>query len=132
MVKVGPFGVGLDGLLSFFPVAGVIYSAGAGGLLLLQGVRARASWHVLARMGGLLLVNTLLDVPGGTPLGIFSGLADTFFTAHKWAADLLLKHIDEILYVEGDAAQPPARSDAARPPADITAGGDKRRMVFLR
>jgi len=128
LVKVGPFGFGLDGLLSFLPVAGVIYSAGAGGLLLLQGVRARASWHVLARMGGLLVVNTLLDVPGGTPLGIFSGVADTFFTAHKWAAGLLLKHMDETLYVEGVPGQPSASPDHARP----RGGADKRRVVFLR
>jgi hypothetical protein len=79
-------------------------------------------------MGGLLLVNTLLDVPGGTPLGIFSGVADTFFTAHKWAAGLLLKHMDETLYVEGGPGQPPARPDEAQP----RAGGDKRRVVFLR
>lgn len=131
LIKIGPLGVGLDGLLSFFPFAGVIYSAGAGGLMLLQGVRARASWPVLARMGGLLLVNTLLDVPGGTPLGIFSGLADTFFTAHKWAAGMLLKHMDETVYVEGGSSRPPANPEEAQLRADIQAGRDKRRLVFL-
>ena len=127
LIKIGPLGVGLDGALSFFPLAGVIYSAGAGGLMLLQGYRARASMGVLIRMGGLLFVNTLLDVPGGTPLGIFSGLADTFFTAHKWAAGLLLKHMDETLYVEGPSAGP----EHAQLLSDIRAGKEKRRVVFL-
>ena len=127
LIKIGPLGVGLDGALSFFPLAGVIYSVGAGGLMMLQGYRARAPKGVLIRMGALLFVNTLLDVPGGTPLGIFSGLADTFFTAHKWAADLLLKSMDETLYVEGGPASP---EDAQRL-ADIRAGREKRRVVFL-
>ena len=127
LIKIGPLGVGLDGALSFFPLAGVIYSVGAGGLMMLQGYRARAPKGVLIRMGALLFVNTLLDVPGGTPLGIFSGLADTFFTAHKWAADLLLKSMDETLYVEGGPASP----EYAQRLADIRAGREKRHVVFL-
>ena len=130
LVKIGPLGVGLDGVLSFFPVAGVVYSAASSGLLLMQGVRARAAPSVLVRMGALLLVNTLLDVPGGTPLGVFSGLADTFFTAHKWAAGLLLKHMDETLYVEG-GREALDRPENAQLSADIRAGREKRRVVFL-
>ena len=132
IVGIGPFGVGLDGVLSFTPVAGVVYSAASGAMLLLQAIRARASPGVIFQMSVLLVINTLLDVPGGTPLGIFSGIADTLFTAHKWSADALLKHMDETLYVEGTREQVGAHPEYAQLMKDIRAGKEKRRIVFLR
>ena len=41
-VGIGPFGIGLDGLLTWVPVVGTVYSLGAAGWLLVQGIRARA------------------------------------------------------------------------------------------
>ena len=127
LVGVGPVGIGLDGILSFVPVVGVVYSAVAAGLLMLEAVRARASSQTLIHMGALLFVDTLLDVPGATPFGILSGVADTFFTGHKWSANLLLKHMDDTLYVEGGRDAP---GNAALM-ADIRSGKEKRRVVFL-
>ena len=131
LIGVGPFGLGLDGVLSFTPVAGVVYSAGAGALLLAHAVRARASPGTLVHMGVLLGINTLLDVPGGTPLGIFSGIADTFFTGHKWAADVLLRHMDDTIYLEGTRAQARNRPDHAAVLARVKSGDEWRRVVFL-
>lgn len=132
IIGIGPLGVGLDGVLSFTPVAGVVYSAAAGALLLAHAVRARASAGVMLEMFVLLAINTLLDVPGGTPLGIFSGIADTVFMGHRWSADLLLKHMDQTLYIEGSRAQASAHPEFAQVMADVRAGKEKRRVVFLR
>ncbi len=131
IVGLGPFGVGLDSLLSFVPVLGVIYSGGAALMLLMEGVRARASTWTLAHMGLLLFVDTLLDVPGSTPLGFLSGIADTLFTGHKWSANLLLKHMDDTLYIEGSRAQAKGTAEYAELMADVRAGREKRRIVFL-
>ena len=43
IVGLGPFGVGLDGLLSFVPVVGVIYSGGAALMLMMEAVLARVN-----------------------------------------------------------------------------------------
>ncbi len=132
LIGVGPFGIGLDGVLSFVPVAGVVYSAVAAGLLLMHGVRARASMETLAHMGVLLVIDTLLDVPGALPgVGVASGIADTLFTGHKWSANLLLKHMDDTIYLEGTRAQAKGRPDYAELMANIRAGREKRRIVFL-
>jgi hypothetical protein len=132
IIGLGPFGVGLDGVLSFTPFAGIVYSAASGAMLLTQAVRARASPGVLFQMTALLTINTLLDIPGGTPFGIFSGIADTLFTAHKWSADILLKHMDETVYVEGTRAQASSHPDYADLMKDLRTGKEKRRIVFLR
>ncbi len=125
LIGIGPFGIGLDGVLSFLPAVGVVYSAATGAMLILAGIRARASPGVILHMTLLMTVNTLLDVPGGTPLGIFSGVADTLFTAQKWAANALLKHMDNTTYIEGGRNSPGAADLVAR------ARKDRRRVVFL-
>lgn len=50
VVGVGPFGVGLDGLLTWIPGAGELYSLGAGGLIVLDAVRARAAPMVIIQI----------------------------------------------------------------------------------
>jgi hypothetical protein len=50
-----------------------------------------------------------------------------FFTGHKWAANILLKHIDETLYVEG-RHDDPANADIL---AGLRTGKERRRVVFL-
>ncbi|MGQ3112609.1 MAG: DUF4112 domain-containing protein, partial [Brevundimonas sp.] len=51
VVGVGPFGVGLDGLLAFVPGVGALYTVGAAGWLLNQAVKAKATPATLAQMG---------------------------------------------------------------------------------
>jgi hypothetical protein len=89
LVKIGPWGIGLDGVLAWAPVAGTIYSLGSGGLLIYEGVRARASAWTLTRMAGYMIVNTAMsDVP------IIGWAMDTLFRGQLMAANALQKDIE--------------------------------------
>ena len=63
LVGVGPFGVGLDGVLAWVPFAGTAYSVGAGALLMYHGLMAKASLPTLARMGAYLVLDSAASVP---------------------------------------------------------------------
>ncbi|HVI33912.1 DUF4112 domain-containing protein [Phenylobacterium sp.] len=89
VVGVGPFGVGLDGVLSWVPGAGTLYSVGAGGLLLYEAVQAGASKATIARMAAYLA----LDSASSGVWGIGS-IIDTFFTGHAFAARLFERAAD--------------------------------------
>jgi hypothetical protein len=126
VIGVGPFGVGLDAALNLVPGAGALYSFLAGVLLIYDGVRARAEPMILVQMGGILAVDTIAPLAGN-----LGKIADVLFTGHKWAADMLLKHMEETIYFEG------AREDALNTAeyrdlmARVRAGKEKRRVVFL-
>ena len=122
VVGVGPFGIGLDGVLAWIPGAGQLYSLAAGGLLLAQAVRARASLPTVMTMGGLLLADSVMSTAP-----VIGAAADMFFTGHKWSAGILLKHLDETLYVEGSRHDPTNAEILAR----LRSGAEKRRVVFL-
>ena len=124
---MGPVGIGLDGVLSWIPGVGIAYSAVAAFLLMAQGVRARASTATLMQMGALLVVDTLLDGTGGP----ISGVLDTLFTGHKWSANLLNKHMDDTIYIEGSREDVKDRPEYASLMARIRDGKEKRRIVFL-
>lgn len=134
VVKLGPLKVGMDGVLAAVPWAGLAYSLGAGGLLLLHGVRARASPAVVARMAAYLAADSLINVP----IPFAPALIDIFFTGHTWAADALLKHMDETIYYDGsrDEAETDAdfREHLKKLAAERKAGGKpaKRRIVYLK
>jgi Domain of unknown function (DUF4112) len=106
IVKVGPFSLGIDGVLSWIPAVGEIYSLGAGAFILAQGVRAGVPASVLARCAFVLGVRTFGDaIPFAGPL-----FADVF-TAHKWAANMVVRAIDQHL---GSQARDPASTDWER------------------
>jgi len=89
LVKIGPWGLGLDGVLAWAPVAGTLYSVGSGGLLLYEGYKAQASGMTLARMAGYMLVNSALsEVP------VVGWAMDTLFRAQLMAANALQKDIE--------------------------------------
>ena len=99
IVRFGPFSLGIDGVLSWFPLAGEIYSVAAGAFILVQGVRARVPLSVLALAALVLGIRTFGDaVPLAGPL--FADL----FTAHKWAARMVAQAIDQRL---GETAPSP-------------------------
>ncbi|MBR7620463.1 DUF4112 domain-containing protein [Phenylobacterium sp. 20VBR1] len=126
LVGIGPLGIGLDGLLTWIPGAGELFSVGAGCLLLFDGLRARAAPMVLLQMFAILAVDTLAGAAGN-----LGKLADVLFTGQKWAADMLLKHMEDTIYFEGtrkDAANSPEYKDVL---SRIRAGKEKRRVVFL-
>ena len=101
IVRLGPISLGVDGVLSWIPAVGEIYSFGAGAFILVQGARAGVPTSVLARAALILGARTLGDVvPFAGP--VFADL----FTAHKWAAGMVVDAIDRQL---GVSAAPPRR-----------------------
>jgi len=89
VIGIGPWGLGVDGVLAWVPVAGTIYSVGAAGILLNEALQAGASHATLVRMAAYLGLDT---VSSGVP---FVGWAlDTLFTGHAFAARALQKDIE--------------------------------------
>ena len=127
IIGVGPVGIGLDGILAWFGGAGSLYSLGAGGVLLFDGVRARAAPMVLIQMTAVLLIDALL--PLGPPgLG---AVADTLFTGQKWAGGMLIKHMDDTIYFEGSRKEAQGTAEYRDLLERIRSGKEKRRVVFL-
>jgi hypothetical protein len=92
IVKLGPLSLGIDGVLSWAPMIGEIYSACAGLFILIQGLRARVSWKILALAAVLLGLRTFGDaIPLAGPL--FADL----FVAHRWSANMIVAAIDRKL-----------------------------------
>jgi len=88
LVRLGPFSVGVDGLLAFVPGAGTAFSLGAGLWLMLEAVRAQASGFTLARMGFYLGLRTLASI-----VPVEGWLADFLFRGHMFAANALQRDI---------------------------------------
>jgi hypothetical protein len=100
---LGPFSIGIDGILSWIPGVGEIYGTAAGAFILVQGARADVPVPVLATAALLMGVRTLADVvPIAGPL-----FADVF-TAHKWAANMIVQAIDQQLGSPDAGAGQPA------------------------
>jgi hypothetical protein len=88
LIKIGPWGLGLDGVLAWVPVAGTLYSVGSGGLLLYEGVMSKASAWTLTRMAAYMIVNSAMsDVP------VIGWAMDTLFRGQFMAANALQKDI---------------------------------------
>jgi len=89
LLRLGPLSLGVDGVLSWVPGLGEVYSAAAGGFILIQGVRAGVPATTLALAGGLMLSRTVVSaIPLAGPL------AADLFTAHRWSARLVVGAID--------------------------------------
>ena len=89
LIRIGPWGIGIDGVLSWIPGVGEIYSALAGGFILVQGARAKVPLLTLLTAGVLLASRTVITaVPLGGPA------AADLFLAHKWSARLVVKAIE--------------------------------------
>lgn len=89
VVGIGPFGIGLDGVLAWVPGANVVYSVGAGGLLIYEAVAGGASKTTLAKMGLFLVADSATS---GVP--IIGWAVDTLFRGHLLAARALQKDIE--------------------------------------
>lgn len=128
LIGIGPFGIGLDGLSSWIPIGGEVYTLAAGGLLLSQAWRAHASKAVIAKMVALLAVDAATDA---VPLPIVAPLVDMVFTGHKWAANILLKEMEQTVYVAGDQQDLHALPEHADLSRRIRSGEERRRVVFM-
>jgi hypothetical protein len=109
LLRLGPFSLGLDGVLSWVPGLGDVYSTVAGGFIVVQGVRAGVSPSVLTGAALLLGLRTAI---GAVPVA-GSAVAD-FFTAHKWAAAMVVRAIDAQLGTEITEDAPPPRGPGFR------------------
>jgi len=92
LVRLGPFSLGVDGVLSWIPAVGEVYSVCAGAFILVQGARAGVSAAVLARAAFILGIRTF-----GDAVPIAGALFADVFTAHKWAANMIVDEIDRRL-----------------------------------
>ena len=101
IVHFGPFSLGIDGVLSWIPGVGEVYSTVAGAFIVLQGVRAGVPAPILATAAALLACRTLIS---GVPIA-GAAFADVF-TAHRWAAGLIVRAIDQQLGAAPAAAEP--------------------------
>jgi len=89
LIPLGPWGLGLDGVLAWIPGANLLYSLGAGGLLIYEGAGAGAAPFTLVRMGLYVAANSALS-----ELPIVGWAADTLFRGHLMAARALQKDIE--------------------------------------
>jgi hypothetical protein len=78
---------------------------------------------VLVQAGVLVSIRTLANV-----FPILGGVIVDFFRGHHMAAKLLVRAIDDTLYIEGE--NDPAHPRYAETVARIRAG-ERRRVVFL-
>lgn len=96
VIGKGRFSIGLDGVLSWIPGVGELYSTAAGAFILIQGARGGAPAGTLALAGGLMLGRTAL---AAVPL-VGPPAAD-LFTAHKWSANLVTRAIERRIEADG-------------------------------
>jgi hypothetical protein len=107
IIGVGPWGLGIDGVLAWVPVAGTLYSVGAAGILLNEAYQAGASRQTLIRMAVYLGLDS---VSSGVPL--VGWAVDTLFTGHAFAARALQKDIERRFGRPEPVAMPTARTRA--------------------
>ena len=89
LIGIGPFGLGLDGVLAWVPGVGPIYGVAAGGLLMYHAMAARASASTLARMLAYVAMDTATDA-----VPVAGWAIDTLFPGHLMAAKALQKDIE--------------------------------------
>ena len=104
LVGIGPFSIGLDGLLAPVPVAGTLFCAGAGLWLISEGLKAGASPYTLARMVLYIAVRTISSV-----IPVEGWIVDVFFRAHMMAANALQRDIEARFGAPAQAAVQRAR-----------------------
>ncbi|MBX3481615.1 MAG: DUF4112 domain-containing protein [Caulobacter sp.] len=90
VIGIGPFGVGLDGLLTWIPGVGIIYSVAASLFLLFEAARAGVSFSTWLRMLSYLGLDALTsEVP------IVGDAIDFFWRGHLMAATALQKDVED-------------------------------------
>ena len=129
VIGIGPFGVGMDGLLTWVPVVGTAYSVIVAGWLLAQGARAKASPATLLRMAGYLGLDSATTVVGEV-IPFAPDVVDFFFQGHLLAAKALQKDIESTHWVEARERDARAAGDHDGHLAEMRSQ-KKRRIVYL-
>ena len=89
LIGIGPFGLGLDGIIAWIPGANAVYSVGAASLLLYEAAAAGASARTLAKMGAFLAADSATSA-----VPVIGWAVDTLFPGHLMAARALQKDIE--------------------------------------
>lgn len=126
VIGIGPFGLGLDAMLTWVPVVGTVYTVGTGGWLMLQAVRAKATPATLARMGAYMAIDT---ATGTVPLA--GDIVDTFFPGQLMAARALQKHIESTHWVEDTEANARASGDHEMHEARVQNDPTLKGIIYL-
>lgn len=129
-VGIGPFGIGLDGLLTWIPVVGTVYSVGAAGWLLVQAARVKASPGTIARMVGYLGLDSATTAVGEV-IPFVPDAVDFFFPGHLLAARALQKEIEATHWVEASEREARASGDHEGHLAEMRRRPGLRRVVYL-
>lgn len=129
IIGIGPINIiGLDGILSWFPVIGIPYSIVASLFLLVQGVRAHVGLGTWLACLMVLVANDLPEVFAAIPvIGEAGSLVNTLFQGHLYAAHMIQKDIDKTFYVAG--RYHPAEHQEHL--AEMRSTQGKRRLVYL-
>jgi len=131
-IGIGPFGIGLDGLLTWVPVVGTAYTLGAAGWLLIQAARVKASPATVFRMLGYLGLDSLTTAVGEVPfLDFVPSVVDVLFPGHLMAAKALQKDIETTHWVEASEREARASGDHDRHLSEMRGKGGLRRVVYL-
>lgn len=125
VVGVGPFGLGMDGLLTWIPWVGDVYTVGAGGWLFLQAVQAKATPATLGKMALYLASDT---ATGAVPF--LGAVVDTLFPGHALAAKALQQHIETTHWVE-DHEEGAKASGAHERHLETATREGKKRVIYL-
>ena len=126
VIGIGPFGMGLDAMLTWVPIVGTAYTVGTGGWLMLQAVRAKATPATLARMGAYMAIDT---ATGTVPIA--GDIVDTFFPGQLMAARALQKHIETTHWVEDTEANARASGDHEMHEARVQNDKTLKRIIYL-
>lgn len=126
VIGIGPFGMGLDAMLTWVPVVGTAYTVGTGGWLMLQAVRAKATPATLTRMGAYMAIDT---ATGTVPIA--GDIVDTFFPGQLMAARALQKHIESTHWVEDTEANARATGDHEMHEARVQNDKTLKRIIYL-
>lgn len=129
-VGIGPFGIGLDGLLTWVPVVGTVYSVGAAGWLLMQAVRVKASPATIARMVGYLGLDSATTAVGEV-IPFAPDVVDFFFQGHLMAAKALQKDIETTHWIEANEGESRASGEHERHVAEMRRRPGLKRIVYL-
>jgi len=129
-VGIGPFGIGLDGLLTWVPVVGTVYSVGASVWLLTQAVRAKASPATITRMAAYLGLDSATTAVGEV-VPFAPDVVDFFFPGHLMAAKALQKDIETTHWVEANEREARASGEHERHVAEMKRKPGLRRLIYL-
>ena len=135
IIKVGPFGIGLDGILAWVPVVGALYSGAAALTIIAMGWRARVPISTLVGATSILVMRTTVAAGGEAlllpvlPIGGAAEFMVDLFRAHKWAADMIVKSIDNAVYIEGRRHS--SNPEFAEARERHRSGEERRRIVAL-